>query len=889
MWFHSMFKSLTRSSRRRQKLALDGKQRARRLLLEGLEDRRVLAFDVAVHYPAGDFPQAVITADFNNDGRLDVATANSGSNTVSVLLGNADGSFQPAQSSATTPGNWSIAVGDFNADGNQDIATASGGDVNVLLGNGNGGFQAPSSIHLNLPASSVAVGDFNGDGKLDLAATTNDYLPPDGGFYSIPTSNGYANVLLGNGTGSFAAPIARYVGNGYFASAAVADFNGDGKHDLATVSSEMPFNLYDGIVSVILGNASGLGATTSYTTGGIAPGAVVVGDFTGDDILDLATAGILTGDGNGAFQLVSLGDSPTDLAPADFDGDGNLDLVWVDGDVSVRLGNSDGTFRQPIVVATEATGGVAVGDFNGDGRPDLTTANRYANGVAVLLNDGVWDTPFVSINDVTVTEGNTGNVSAEFTVRLSAAYDQPVTIYYATADGSATVAGGDYQVTSGLLTFAPGVTAQTVTVLVNGDRLGEGSEWSNESFFVNLSDPTNVFIADASGVGTILDDEPTISVASIGDWEGNSGVKLFDFIVTLSAAYDVPVTVEYATADLTLDEQYWYVSATAGVDYTATVGTLTIPAGQISGTIGVPVIGDRVGEANEGYHETFSVNLSNPSGARLISSKAFCTIFDDEPYVSIDSGLSVSEGDSGTTAMTFTVSQSVAYDVDVAVSYATLDGRALAGSDYVAAIGTVTIPAGQTSQVLSVLVNGDSLVEGDEYFTVNLTGTTHGTILNDWGYGTGYGTILDDDAAPTISIGDASVVEGSSGSRQMTFTVSLSQASSQSVRVNYKTANGTAKTGDNDYVSTSGTITFNPGQTSKTITISIKGDKKVESDERFFVNLSGASGAPIEDGQGEGWIVNDDAGSSSSKKSHAAAVDAVLQALMNPKSKKRGL
>jgi hypothetical protein len=141
---------------------------------------------------------------------------------------------------------------------------------------------------------------------------------------------------------------------------------------------------------------------------------------------------------------------------------------------------------------------------------------------------------------------------------------------------------------------------------------------------------------------------------------------------------------------------------------------------------------------------------------------------------------------------------------------------------------------------------------------------------------------------PAIAISDASIYEGNNGSRQMTFTVTLSLPSTKSVRVNYATANGTAKTSDSDYVAKSGTLTFNPGQTSKTITISIKGDRKKESDESFFVNLSGASGAPIEDGQGEGWIFNDDAGSSSSKKSYAAAVDAVLQALMNPKSKKRG-
>jgi hypothetical protein len=154
---------------------------------------------------------------------------------------------------------------------------------------------------------------------------------------------------------------------------------------------------------------------------------------------------------------------------------------------------------------------------------------------------------------------------------------------------------------------------------------------------------------------------------------------------------------------------------------------------------------------------------------------------------------------------------------------------------------------------------------------------------------TTYQYIQDDDRIPAISISDASVYEGNSGTKQMTFTVTLSQPSTKKVRVNYATANGTAKTSDSDYLAKSGTITFNPGQTSKTITISIKGDRKKESDERFFVNLSGASGAPIEDGQGEGWIFNDDGSSaSSSSKSYSAAVDAALASILSGLPKKRG-
>ena len=213
----------------------------------------------------------------------------------------------------------------------------------------------------------------------------------------------------------------------------------------------------------------------------------------------------------------------------------------------------------------------------------------------MLLNDGTWpaaDTPSISVNDVTVTEGNSGTTAATFTVSLSAAYGQPVSVHYATADGSA-IAGSDYQAASGTLTFAPGVTSQTITVLVNGDRDAE----STESFLLRLTSPTNAFVADPSGTGTILDDEPFVDISGSSGVEGNSGTTPFTFTVTLSAAYDVPVTVDYATSDLTSDEIYYYglTAATAGVDYAAKSGTVTFAAGQTSTTITVLVNGDRVG------------------------------------------------------------------------------------------------------------------------------------------------------------------------------------------------------------------------------------------------------------------------------------------------------
>ena len=229
----------------------------------------------------------------------------------------------------------------------------------------------------------------------------------------------------------------------------------------------------------------------------------------------------------------------------------------------------------------------------------------------------------------------------------------------------------------------------------------------------------------------------------------------------------------------------------------------------------------------------------------------------------------LSIGDASATeggALSFTVSLSAASASNVTVNYSTADGSALAGSDYSAASGTLTFLAGELSKTVVVNSLQDSLYEGNESFVVNLSNAS-GAALAD---SQGTGTIIDDDPVPrpAISISDASVTEGKlntkgrfAGSPQlttMTFTVTLSAVSSQAVTVNYATADGTATTANNDYQAKSGVVTFNAGETSKSITVTVVGDNNVEPDEVFSVNLSDASNADISDGSGVGTILNDD-------------------------------
>ena len=469
-------------------------------------------------------------------------------------------------------------------------------------------------------------------------------------------------------------------------------------------------------------------------------------------------------------------------------------------------------------------------------------ANATANGT-IIDDDGA---PALSISDVSITEGQSGTSDAVFVVSLSAPTSATVTVNYATFDGTATAS--DYVAANGTLTFAPGATTQSIAVAVNGDTVIE----PGETFSIELTSAVDAAIADPTGQATITNDDgvATLAISDATITEGNAGIAVATFVVSLSGTTSQPVTVQFETAN---------GSATAGTDYAATSGELTFANGPSSQNVTVAVTGDTLVEGTE----TFNVVLRNAVNATIARAAAVGVISDDDvvpvlvPSISITNS-SAAEGNSGTTVLAFTVVLSTATTVPVSVSYGTSNGTATAGSDYAASSGSLTFDPGVTMHTIQVAITGDTLAESDETFAVNMSNAVNATIAGE----SATGTIVNDDAPagplPSISIADTTLAEGNSGTTMATFTVVLSTGSAAATLVSYETANGSAVAGG-DYSQASGILAFEPGVTIRTIEVPIIGDAIAEADESFSVQLSNAVNGTIADGTATALIVNDDA------------------------------
>lgn len=591
----------------------------------------------------------------------------------------------------------------------------------------------------------------------------------------------------------------------------------------------------------------------------------------------------------------------------DFNDDGLADVLrreaamngaWVvpGTDVSVFPGNGDGTFADPVTSpgifpAGSFFGDFEPGDFNNDGFVDLATSSD--EGVTIHLGDG------------------TGQLMPGSTFALPAVKgDSQRAEQLALGDMN-----GDANLDVVVVGFSTG-KRRYVNVL-----LGAGDGTLQHQNVRKVADESVLLIFSKLALGDFNNDTRLDVLVGVSEDASSANHFVLRLLTGRTSGLSSPNTVAtlpglletLSVADFNSDGDLDFLSQNRHgfpEEHTARlhlgnghgsfqiVGEGTTPAGiavdlnldgkadvvagdAVAGTISAYLSnGDSTFQAAQtfaGLQDTFlllaAADFNNDAFTDIVAAggSAFAVLLNDGDWGDVSPPLSISigdvqiaEGNSGTTQAVLTVTLSEASSETVTLDYSTADGTALAGSDYEAASGTLTFAPGETSKTITVNVLSDTVVEPNETFVVNLSNATGATIAD----GQGVVTITNDDVSlPSLTISDVTKKEGNRRTTSFGFTVTLSEPASVPVTVNFATADGTATAASGDYVAKSGSLTFNPGETAKTITVKVNGDRKQEPDETFFVNLTAATGATIADSQGVGTIANDDGLSKASKRS----------------------
>ncbi len=488
----------------------------------------------------------------------------------------------------------------------------------------------------------------------------------------------------------------------------------------------------------------------------------------------------------------------------------------------------------PTTLGATANARVLVNDSTTD--PAQPGVDFFAFVTVPMTVTNALPTVSIAVNPASVSEDGATNLT--YTVTRSLNLASPTTVNITTS-GTAT-SGVDYTGGVATVVIPAGTTTATITINPTVDGLVE----PDETVTLTVAAGTGYTVGSpASATGTILnDDVPTATISVSPASVAEDGAANIVFTVTLNQAASVATSVNFTVGG----------TATNGTDYATIASPLVIPAGNTTGTITVNPTADATIELDETVILTLAAGTGYTIGA---PNSATGTILNDDLLSLTINDVTLNEGNAGTTNFTFTVSLSAPAGAGgVTFDIATANGSATAAVDYVAnSLTGQTIPAGSSTYTFTVQVNGDTLNEPTETFFVNVTNVTGATVAD----GQGVGTITNDDPLPSLAIDDVTVVEGNSGTANAVFTVSLSAASGQTVTVNYASADGTAIQ-PADYTAVSGTLTFTPGQTTRTITVPIVGETVPEANETLFVNLSGATNATIADNQGMATISNDD-------------------------------
>ncbi|MEH2067451.1 MAG: DUF4347 domain-containing protein [Nostoc sp.] len=803
-------------------------------------------FSTATNFGVGDYPYSVTVGDFNKDGKSDLAVANAGSNSISVLLGNGSGGFGTATNFGVGSTPFSITVGDFNKDGNSDLAVAnnSSNNVSVLLGNGSGGFGGASNFSVGSSPYSVTVGDLNNDGNSDLAVANAD--------------SDNVSILLGNGSGGFNTATNFGVGNTPN-SLAVGDFDKDNDFDLVVANSG------SNNVSVLLNTTSSggyippkvnFGAASYNTTEGSTATVVTIAVTLDATPNTNVTVPIVINNASTATSGNDYTFSPTSLTFASGATDSNLTQL-----VTFTINPDDLPENAETVVLNFGTLTGAVG-----GTITQTTLNIAANDAIQYA---------ISTNTPTLTEGNSGTKSVSFTVTRSGGIGVASTVDYAFS-GTASF-GSDYnniQVTnggtasSGTLSFAVGETTKTITVNVLGDKTIE----SDENIIVTLSNP-NLTAAPASSTITtsstqvnIINDDQVIPVPTVIN----------------EILFDPPAT----------DSPKEYIELRGTPGTTLAAGTYLVGIEGDTGSPNPGAVQDIFDLSGKQFGSNgFLVLLQKGStytakpGANVVTNTGTGAGWGNGASSSIGH-MGANDIESGSvsffliqTATAPTLTNDIDSNNDGIAdgstysNWSVLDSvSVLDGGTTDKAYGSIVFRKGAGGSIpTNATVVNTSFIPG----YVGRSGDTTGSTASDWvasvitgtapnlTLGTGTKTssgsfagqplnhIGDSNFAPSanvnyaISTATPTVTEGNSGSKTVTFTVTRSGDTTVATSVNYA-LDGTA-TFNSDYNSvkvagvtgsSSGTLKFAAGDTTKAITLNVVGDKITEADETVNLNLS---------------------------------------------------
>lgn len=420
--------------------------------------------------------------------------------------------------------------------------------------------------------------------------------------------------------------------------------------------------------------------------------------------------------------------------------------------------------------------------------------------------------------------------TVEVEVFLSSGSGRAVSVDYAISDGTASAGTGDYVGGSGTLNFAVGEISKKVFVQIKEDSLDELNETIN---FV-LSSPVNATMTSPSAATiTVVDDD---SPAAVGFAQSNYSVSEDSGIAVVSVALNTPsgrpITLNYATSNGT---------ATAGDDYTTTSGTVTFAAGELTKNIVIPVRNDTMDEADE----TVNLALSNVDGATVGTGTAVLTILDDDEAPIVRFHRPTYEVSEGAGVANVEVELSNASGFTITADYTTTPQTATTPADYIAspASGKLTFAPGETMKTIAIVLVDDSLLEPTETMELVLSNPSNANLdfFNETTV-----EILDNDAAPSVTVQfSASQYSRPETAASTAMEVRLSQASSNTVTVNYTIVGNTATIGSDFLAASSGTLTFSPGQISKNVTLTILNDPWQEGDETLTVTLSSPTGATL--------------------------------------------